>query len=62
VKGAFAASTLDFGSYHEDCQGSHHEIADAFLRREGDRAAACLDQHLTLAKQKILALVSINKE
>jgi DNA-binding GntR family transcriptional regulator len=58
----FYGSTLDFCSYHQDCQGSHHEIADAFLRRDGDRAATCLDRHLALAKQKILVLVSINKE
>lgn len=58
----FYGSTLDFRSYHQDCQGSHHEIAEAFLHREADRASTCLDQHLNLAKQKILALVSINKE
>jgi DNA-binding GntR family transcriptional regulator len=58
----FYGSTLDFRSYHQDCQGSHHEIAEAFLHRETDRASACLDQHLKLAKQKILALVPINKE
>jgi len=58
----FYGSILDFRSYHQDCQGSNHEIANVFLRREGDRAATCLDRHLTLAKQRILALVSINKE
>lgn len=58
----FYGSTLDFCSYHQNCQGSHHEIAEAFLRRDEDGASACLDRHLSLAKQKILALVAINKE
>lgn len=58
----FYGSTLDFSSYHQDCQGSHHEMADAFLHRDADRASICLDRHLNFAKQKILALVSIHKE
>lgn len=52
----------DFQSYHQDCQGSHHEIAKAFLQRDADKATTCLGQHLHLAQQKILALVAINKE
>jgi len=58
----FYGSTLDFQSYHQVCQGSHHEIAEAFLLRDVDKATTCLGQHLHLAQQKILALVAINKE
>lgn len=57
----FYGSTLDFLSYHRACQGSHHELAEAFLQRNSGKSATCLDQHLQLAMQKILALVAVNK-
>ncbi len=58
----FYGSTLELRSYHQECQGSHREIADAFVNRGADAAASCVDKHLHLVKQKILALVAINAE
>ena len=58
----FYGSTLEFASYHQECQGTHHEIAHAFIHRDAEQTVLCLERHLNLAKKKILALLPIQKE
>ncbi|HEY8710646.1 MAG TPA: GntR family transcriptional regulator [Burkholderiaceae bacterium] len=53
----FYASSLELQGYFNECQGGHHEIVSAFLKRDSNGAVKALASHLRAAELKVLGLV-----